>query len=367
MKKIGILTFHKAINYGAILQAYALQKTIETMGKDVDIIDYDNNFFKKIYFDQLFLKGNAGIKKKIKYLIRYFTKHSEILDARNKYNKLIRFANENLKLSESCTRDNVAEVCEDYEAIVVGSDQVWNLRLSNYDTTYMLDFIESCNKKKSYAASFGTVNLEDRNIELAKKNLPQFTNTLIREKSGKKMLEEMGIESNVVLDPTFLINKEHWIEISKNSSLVKEEDYIFVYCVAEPEKIIEVVDRLAAEENLKVIVLGNEKFTKNQTNIADASIEDFLWFIDNAKYVFTTSFHGLALSLNLNTNFYYELASYSVNNNSRLTDLSDVLGLADREITNFSKETISVDWEAVNAKIESLREESYNLLKESLK
>ena len=365
--KAGILTFHNAINYGAILQSFALQETIRTLGHEVEVVDYDNGFFKEIYYDRLFLFGNKGIKSKIKFLLRYITNHKTVILERSKYNKLLKFVDENIDLSEKFNKDTIAKANNQYDCFVVGSDQVWNLRLSNYDTTYMLDFTNDSSKKKSYAASFGSDNIDKTNFETGKMLLNSFDTLLIREKSGKEILKKMGFESSVVLDPTFLYGKESWEAIAAKSNLNKQNDYIFVYCIATPDVLLEEIKNKAEQENLDVIVLGEEKIFSKQQSVIDASIEDFLWYIQNAKYVYTTSFHGMALSINMNKDFYYELSNNNLNNNSRLINLSELLGLQSREVKANTNLIEDIHWESVNERLEELKKESIRLLDDMLK
>ena len=138
-----------------------------------------------------------------------------------------------------------------------------------------------------------------------------------------------------------------------------------IYLVQEPTNLLNEAIKFAKENNYKIYSLNKLKTKEKYHDVSDASLEDFLYLIKNAKCVFTTSFHGLSLSINMNTNLYYELSHKPINNNARLIDLCSSLGLSNREVG----ETINnedIDWNDVNHKLDLLRNESIKYLKDNL-
>ena len=360
--KIGIITFHNAINYGAILQCYALQSFIEQeCKKNVEIINYTPNYFKQVFYNPGKPLSALGYKQKIKALIKYFIKHEEIIRQSRKNYELNRFIHNKLHL----TKEMIKPTEDDFDVIIAGSDQIWNLELLNNDTTYLLDFVHS-KKRVSYAASFKISDIDKFGVEAYKKYLSQFENISVRESNLQDYLKkEYGISSKNVLDPTLLVSKDLWIELIDNSRLIKE-DYILIYYVNKPVKLLDKAIEYAKNNSLKVVSLNSIKITNNYINYSNASVEEFLNLIKNAKQVFTTSFHGMAFSIIFHKDFYFEVPRNSYNNNDRLLDLSDKLNLSKR---NISQEFVNdnIDWIDVEKHLNKLKIESAEYLFHSLK
>lgn len=358
MKKIGILTFHNAINYGALLQAYGLQTKIISLGGKAEIIDYDNGYFKKLYSMSVFSK-NTSLIKKIKIIYHYFRNPIITLNNKMKVRKLNGFIHNNLILSEYCEKNTLNHVAKKFDAIIVGSDQVWNMKMSNYDETYFLGNIENENKY-SYAASFGKSMLTGFEYEEIKKYLPSFKKILVREKEGQRLLKEYcNIDSTVVLDPTLLLSYEEWLQKTKT---IKIKKYVLVYLVQEQENLLYAAEEYAKNNKCKIVsisyIKGKKYIFKN-----GASVEEFLGLIKNAECIFTTSFHGVVFSINFNKDFYYELSKKVHNNNSRIIDICSSLHLTSREILNQKTSFNSIDYTSINKELTRIKENSISELK----
>lgn len=365
MKKVGILTFQNAFNYGALLQAYALQEKICDLGYDCKLINYKNDFFVTNYINSTKVFKQEGFKRKVMLLLRKMRHLKTYHRSALKMKKLYQFHNTYFKLSKPIYDDNIKEINDLFDTVVVGSDQVWNTKLYDYKTTYFLDFIDDSTKAITYAASFGKETISGFEYYELKDNLSKYKAIAMRENSGCKLLKEhFNVDSVNVLDPTFLQKKEFWYDLANKSKKKIKEKYILVYLVQEPTNLLKEALRYAEKNNCKIYSL-NGLDIKHYKNISDASLEDFLYYIKNAECVFTTSFHGLALSINMNTNFYYELSRKVVNNNARLIDLAAALGLSSREIIEYMDES-KIDWDDVNNRLDALREKSINYLKENL-
>lgn len=341
--KIGILTFHSAYNYGAVLQAYALQKTIESLGFHCEIINYKSDFIYENYK----IKKLTEIKT-IKELIKWIIMNRK---NKNKAKKFENFMKEKYKLSlKEYKKENILECNNVYDCYFVGSDQVWNCNLNGNDDVFFLNFVNDNKKKNSYAASFGYNKIPNIYLKNSYNMLKEFNNISVREKSGMEIINKsLNKNSKVVLDPTFLINSKEWDKISKRSNIKKE--YIFVYEVAATPTLIKFSKKLAREKQCDIICLNNtHRYYYGMKNIKDISPEEFLGYIKGAKYIITSSFHGVALSINFQKNFFYELDTKKENNNSRLENITQTLGLLDREIINGNNHNINknIDYNLVN-------------------
>ena len=194
---------------------------------------------------------------------------------------------------------------------------------------------------------------------------------MIREESGKVLLAQAGIKSSVVLDPTFLLEKRDWLEFSKKSKVKVPEKYILIYIVAAPTNLLDVAISYADENGCDIIAWGGQNRDiihkgRRIKTIVSAGPYDFVKYIANAHKIFTTSFHGMALAINLNVEFYYELCRAKYNNNARLETIAEKLELFDREITDDGIVNTRVDWEKTNKILEKLRVESRARLFDSI-
>ena len=322
MTKIGILTFQRTVNYGAQFQNFALSEYIKGRNVEAEVIDYHNEAIDSVEKPAPFYK-KKGIKAALK-AIRYGKKQRE------KWNKFEAFRSSHLNYSAPCNKNTIESICEAYDGIVVGSDQIWNTDITNSDYVYFLDFLKEDDKKYSYAASFGYSELPANEKKTILSLIKKFKSITLREKSAMKMLDTISKEKTCVVDPTFLLDKEEWtskLNLKKNK---RQKKYIFVYMVDENKENLEKIYELAEREQLDIIhIRDGFKNLKNIQSVRDASPEEFLNLLYGAEYVVVGSFHGLCLSLIFEKQFYYFL-NKTHNRNSRLIDLLDSVGLTDR-------------------------------------
>jgi hypothetical protein len=345
--KIGIITFHRAVNYGAVLQAYALRRVL---GYDnADIIDYRNPLIEKLYCPwrpvRPFTPRNIAA-----YLINIPIK---LVKNRAFRGFLKRFAGAGGRAVK-----NNAELLSlngSYSAFVTGSDQVWNHDRSGFDETYFLGFADE-GKKFSYAASFGFSSLDDKYAARYRELLQSYSAISVREEQGSGIVEKLlGSRAEVVLDPTLLLDGNDWADISGKSGIKTPGRYILLYVFELTQNLREFVLRLSDETGLSIIWVqaSLSRRLEKAKKLYCASPEDFLKLFQNASYVVTNSFHGLAFSLNFNREFFIELLPEQYGVNSRLEDLISRYKLADRAIDR-CKLNDKIDYGAVN---ERLREE----------
>lgn len=354
--KIGILTYNKANNYGAVLQSYALTETIiSVLNCNCEIINYNSDFFDEIYRKKSIFKSK-NIKELIKAIITYRSQNTKDINFK-------KFESKYLKLSSKEYKKNtIVDANSEYDIFVVGSDQVWNFDLNGNDSTYGLDFVRG-NNCVSYAASLGGNHISEFGKIILGENLKKYKLISVREKSAIELLKkiESGRKIVDVLDPTLLLEKGKWEKLI--GKRIIKEDYVFLYKVADTPTIMKYITK--NHKNTKKIVLHNSyKKYKGFNNLNDISPIEFLNLIYYASVVYSTSFHGICFSIIFNKDFYYELDSKSYNNNTRIDDLIKNLGLHGREIVNENiVDSNKIDYEIVNEKLKKYKEKSIGFIK----
>ncbi len=359
MKKVGVLTFHRAYNFGAALQAYALQYTIEKNGYKCQIIDYRNPKIEKWFH-------NATLKVKIKNFLKYVLYHSYSIQVQKRGKRFKKFALELMNLSKVylCAGD----FKDAYDAVVVGSDQVWNLEMTGGDMNFFLPYrYGAC--KLTYSASFGKSTVNNIYKDEVKSYLLSFESLFIREQDGVRLVQALsGQPATKTADPTLLLDKDEWTKVSK--PIKTSGKYILLYLVAEQTNAIEVAKKMAAEKDCEVIMVDPpRKSVDGVRNLIDVGPSEFLYLIANAECVITTSFHGLILSINHNTPFLFELSNKTQNTNSRLIEVNNTYDLEKYRITTndiCNYIDVSYDWDLINEKIFNERKESLDKLLGSL-
>ncbi len=360
--KIGTLTYHDTTNYGAVLQAYALQKKINDLGYDCEIIDYKCDAITQRYKIKK-LSECKNLKQLVKSILT--NRNSKILK-----NKFKNFEKNYQKLSsKSYYKSDIIDTNRIYDKFVVGSDQVWNLELSGEDATYFLDFVDSDEKKLSYAASFGYSKVPDKYLDITKENLSKFNNILVREEQGKKIVKNLlNRDVEITLDPTLLLNSSDWNNIIDKTNIENiNYDYILLYIIAPNNDIIEFARKLAKKKNCKIIYINHSyKNVIGVKNVKTAGPDEFLYYLKNAKYIVTTSFHGVAFSINFKKQFFYALSKETNNFNSRIENLVNLLGLEDRTIDKDFSKYKTINYENVYSKLDEQRTLSQNELRKEL-
>lgn len=349
--KIGILTFHYAQNYGAVLQCYALQRTLEKCFPDAEIsvIDYRNQKIVQDY--AVFHLKHKSLYRKLRSLIAslvYFPQRAKC--SRN----FKIFTNNYLKIGTS----DLSE----YDAIFYGSDQIWNPNITG--GVELLYFgAEFGGIKIAYAASDGNkLSL----TEEIKKSLEEFSEISVREKSSIEKFKNVNNNICSVCDPVFLLSKDDWI---KKTVLSKEKNYIFAYKIGENLDFDNEAEKFGQRLGKKVIQAVYVKslkkiFYKKQKLVHGISPLDFVGYIANADFVVTTSFHGTAFSVIFEKPFYsLQIGSYS----ERITDLLENIGLKEQYVKNIPEKIESdIYTDKVKEKIATLRKSGTDFI-ENLK
>lgn len=359
MSKIGIITFHRAHNYGAVLQAYALQKAIKKLGYNVGFVDKQNVNIRNAYrlYPRLSISKLSIELRKLAHLILDYKRK------KSRYHAFEYFISKNLNLFE------VNNVKGDFDTLVLGSDQIWNFEYtSGFDDLYFgVDSCFNSSKIVSYAASMGHSKLTDELNKQLKNNLLRLNAIGVREDSLKEYIESnLSLDSEVNLDPTLLLEKDDWLEICDDE--IEKEPYLLVYEVQENALTSSVVKFISKQLGLKVITLcARTDFRTPKDHISNASPYEYVSLFRNAAYVVTTSFHGTVFSIINNVPF----TTIGFNNeiDIRSKSILSKLGVLDRMISQeneISGISFDMDFNKVNEDLLLLKEKSIGYLKNAI-
>lgn len=288
----GIMTFHFAHNYGAVLQAYALKSYIEEQGEKAQII----RFVPKEMMDFYRLnplsnsksiksacKKAMSVPRRIKQYCLFQSFISELIDHKEEYE----------------TRDELRAQLNGLDAVICGSDQIWNTTLTKNRTEYFIDFEDLSIRKYSYAASFGKKKLDDLQMRCIKDYLSNFDKLSIREEDGKTEIEfVLGKTPSIVLDPVFLRDKELWHKEAERSQLKPDRQYILYYSLREDKELIQKTEEMSQQLNIPIYVIHPTAAKQRIKGVQLTCVgpREFLWLIENAVCVSTNSFHASAFS-----------------------------------------------------------------------
>lgn len=379
-KRIGILTFHKSINYGSVLQTWALQRTLQQFGYDVHIIDYEPTSYNQVY--RVFVK-NSSLKNFL-----YNVKRIPIAYFIEKQIKLfLEFRTKNLSLT-NCTYYNVADLekdCKNFDVLICGSDQVWNVHAHDCDDIFFLPF-RFHGKKIAYAVSVNNTDFTEKrcNAQL-RKNIQDFFAISCREKSGADRISRFANYKNVftALDPTLLLEKRQYEDIC-SKEIIKHR-YIFLYNVWAGGDALSIAKKVSDTYKMPVYTMLTKRSMKSIIKMECNGIHvlklnsapgDFLSLIKYADFVISDSFHGTAFSLIFEKQFVSVNqrieASENVHlkNDERLVNILGILGLGKRLISIEDSDKIfdmdSIDYTVVTPKRMEIAKQSVTWLAENL-
>lgn len=361
--RIGILSYHNSINYGATLQIYALKKTLEKLGADVSVIDYRVISSEYSNFSLKNTIKSVGYPRAFVKFVYYHIVAKKNVKVKNE--KFEEFKNENFKLTKHFNSIEEFVNENNFDIVICGSDQIWNPEITNgFDRMMFCDFYSNKIGKYSYAASVGDVNLisnEEKKIEFLKL-IKNFNSIAVREEDLANFISQnSALNPLVTLDPTLLLDAEEYKSVE--NTYKSKEKYILVYQLARYPRLMQVAQLLAKEENLKIVEIINNPYVLpfNKNMLFSASPSEFLNLINNAEYVITNSFHGTAFSIIYKKNF-YTVASRT--RNSRIINILNTLGLSNRLLYEnqeaFSKNPI--DYNKVAILLARERQKSLNYL-----
>lgn len=362
--RIGILTFHRAINYGAVLQCYALYKTLKSMGYDVEVIDYRPNAIEK-YRMQFRMKDFAdakGVIGKLRYLVSCITLIGSKFRTSKKFDA---FLCNNLTMSP--VYKDASEIKNYYDVVFFGSDQIWNPQIcEGLDKAYYGQFDKGHAKFIGYAVSLGRQDLIlGQAAEPFKLYLGSFDKIAVREETLQKFLaDKFDVNAEMVCDPSLLLSREECEGIAVKP---KDEKYVLLFMLEDNPCFVKFAERIACQIDAKVIRMGavqNPFHNYHCKMRPELSPAEFMGYIKHADCIVTDSFHATSFSIIMQKNFYTLMKK---NNNDRSKTILSVAGLEGRQI-DACKDVIfsSVDFTGVQQRLDSYKNKSILYISECL-
>lgn len=383
-KKIGcVIAYRKGhTNYGTSLVGYALIKKLQMLGHDVEVI----NYIKLLSFKEKMawlvnawrcgmghniierFKGRADMKKNAAYAANIKVR-TEAVEAYKEHKFIPLF--KNYRGYEVLHKGS-----KTYDAVVVGSDQIWT-PLSLPTKFYNLLFVDDSVRKVAYASSFGVSVIPHFQKKATGAYLDRFYKIGVREMSGKNIVDSLSHQkATVVADPTMLLSPDEWMEEIKGSKVKETNPYIFCYFLGTNPEAREAANRLKAATGFKIVTLRHmDEYVPSDELFGDeapynVSPNDFLKYIIGATYVLTDSFHCSAFSIQFRRKFmtfYRFKPSSKGSRNSRIDSLLNIFALQSRLYQgDVMAVTENIDYDRVHEVLTEYREQSVAFLKESL-
>lgn len=367
-EKIGLITTHSVINYGAVLQAFALHKSIIDLGYDCEVINY---YPKEKISGKKNIYSFNSFRSAVSSLLLFFNiKYKKDLEKKRKSFDAFLEHFFNISKENYSSYDEMKNKLPKYKALVCGSDQIWNLNLMN-DSVYFLEF-SSVYPKTQYIAYAPSISekLTDSQYNMLLQKVSHFSALSLREKNDASFLNNFSNRFfENVLDPVFLLDKSYWDNLGISMDI--KSPYILCYEISSDSNFSRALEMIRKKIPHKLICINTKPYNKHNANIllTDVSLQNFLWLIKNASFVVTSSFHATAFSVIFKKDFY---AVASAHRASRHISLLSQVGLQDRvvlDINNLTSEnfTLSIDYSDVDKKLKKLRQYSINYLSNALK
>ena len=361
--KIKTITCHNVYNYGASLQAYALQHYLQSKGHDVEIIDYYPLYF---HHYEWFYPNKSG--RLFKYAKRWpflapliaLIQHRWMWKQFPMKRAFDDFTKNYLRL----TKIRYRSICDfknnklEADVFIAGSDQIWNTDMLNgLDPIFYLMFEPNRDKCISYAASFAMNDIPNEYETFVKSGLGHLSSISIREKTGVILAKKLGFEATNVLDPVFLLSIEEWDKICV--PINNKRPYLLLYDFQHNNPLIpQIAQSIASERGLDIVSIYTRS-TYSQQNVMNAGPLEFISWIKNADMVIANSFHATAFSIIFNRDF-YTLPLVGRKCSSRMQDLLAFIGLSDRFITGLHQifPAKHIDYSIVIQKLHEKQQES---------
>lgn len=308
LKKVAVITFHRAHNFGSVLQTYALQEFIRQIGKeggteiDYSVIDLHTRVQENLY--NVFKPWNC-LQNVVKNILTI--PHAKAL--RIKHRKFTQFVNERFRLTKRyINEEEIKNDPPEADYYISGSDQIWNVRAKDFSSAYFLDFVRK-GKKISYAASLGPmmINWADYDAESCASALSEYAAVSVREQgSADNVAAISDVKCDIHVDPTLLLSAAEWRKVQSDANY-HDGQYILLYCLEPTKEQLAMAESVSKKLKLPIVVLRynnkNDMFN-HFVKKYDSGPEDFLAYIDHAALVLSSSFHGTAFSLIYHKPFY---------------------------------------------------------------
>lgn len=321
---------HRVLNFGSVLQAYALQQAVNELGFKSEIIDYQFPNSEHL----MYLKKNEQKSDSIPFRLRLSSAirrklcGSKLSEDDVRRGKFQQFIGKYLKISEESFSDRfqIDEASPLYDIYLTGSDQVWNPSYVGYDTTFMCGFARNTNPRVSFAASMAIAKIPDQFVDYYRKELSQYSAISVREETAIGIVSNLtGKTVSLVCDPTMLLTKKEWLD---KFQIIESNKYFIVYILDYTYNpypyIFDIIEKCHQRYGGEIIVLSGQISPYMKRNgavtINTASPIDFIRYFAYASFVVTSSFHGTIFSLNFNIPF-VSVVDDRIGRDSRVVDL----------------------------------------------
>jgi polysaccharide pyruvyl transferase WcaK-like protein len=376
-RKIGIVTLNGYFNYGNRLQNYALEQAINSIGYEAETILVDSNYLTDLRTES----KKTNIPKRLKnksvldiadrlihklHALIFRKKHSKRKS--NRYQQFFEFSKRNLHETEFTLKESnlTKEFEESYSCFVVGSDQVWNPHFTSASPIYFLRFTEKA-KRVAYAPSFSVPHIEEQYLSRYKEWIRDFNKLSVREEDGARLIEELtGLEVPVLVDPTLLLTKQQWLDISQEAPKKPKQKYIATYFLGGvPIEHRSWLKQYAKNNNYKIINLADVRDNKAY----ETGPAEFISYVNDCSLFLTDSFHGAVFSILFKKPFIAYKRRGGESMYSRIDTLLDRFSLNERKIENMNLEesVFEINYDHVDAILEIERKRSMDFLRDSFK
>jgi len=334
--KVGLITYHNALNYGAALQAYATQRAICNLGHECIVIDYVNTARSRKY-NMISLIREKMKQGDIRAVAKMAAGSIFVAGRKKTFKKF--YSNNLVKTkTEYHSSEELMKLNDEFDLFLAGSDQIWNPENNGADMAFLLDFVKDMEKTASYASSFGLSEIPDELKDIYKDKLNKIRFLSVRELKGVELVEKLtNRHAELVLDPVFLLSKEDWEDLCKDENKYSEP-FIFEY-TNRPGQLEQALKAISYDaKGVKVRKISryvniNDIFDKNKIIDYSISPKRFAANIRDAQLVVTASFHGTALAIILEKPFISVLTG-DTGKDSRIESLLEIAGLRNRIVSD---------------------------------
>lgn len=366
--KVSIITLHRAENYGSVLQAYALQKKIEELGCEAEILDYHPERYTNVGKLRRLKDKSTKLRNPILLLLAKILIYPSYIRKNRRFNMFIE-KYLHLSVLSFATNDEARRMKFDADIYCTGSDQVWNSHWNEgVEKVLYLDFVPKEKMCFSYAASIGLSSIDSNEKMEIRQLLDKYEYISVREDSGVEIIKDLGRPDVVqTLDPTLLLDKKEWMEIADNYQ--SHSPYILTYNLHHDSRIDKYADMLAKKYGLKVRNISYNWHDIVRKGHLDwcPNVERFLSLIKNAEYVVADSFHATVFSIIFERPFVTitpEVAS------SRIFSILKLLEIPEHNIQIFDNTTkvieTPIDYKVVKRRLKEEQEFSMEFLKNAI-
>jgi len=356
-KKVATITFyHETYNYGAILQAHALQIVLGHLGFDTEILNYQRSYkditntrttkLNKLVKKITSVNSFGDIENIIGHPFRKVWLEEVSKDINLRKSKIEDFKSVFTKRTRILNRDTIRDVSDNYDAFICGSDQIWNP--TRFDSNFFLSFVPENRKKIAYAASLGVNAFSAGEKAKISPLINRFDAISVREESAVKLISELTNKTVVkVLDPTLLLDCHYWQHFIQNPDRdFQTKQYIFSYQIGQNNAHRDLTRRLGKYLGLPIVTIPGiaypqpYDFSYSDINLIDASPQDFISLITQSELLVTDSFHACVFAVLFGKKFIAlqrDKDNERLSMNSRIYDLLKMFSLEDHMVRDFTQ------------------------------